>query len=490
MSAERRPDQPPSPPRSDLRWQAYFQRCRQPLFLLDHQRRIRFVNQAWEALTGLPASEVRGRVCSRRAAETAGGWPEIRRALAPPVEALHGRSSRVRRCVAMGWWDIDFLPLGGDDGILGILGQIHPLPLASPPGPASWSEALARLHHEARALQERSGNKEELWTPEAILALGQRVPQRHAIEQLGSDLPALRQAADQVRLAAQCRAPVLIVGEAGTGKKWLARAIHFQNSAPERPFAVADCAHLPPEALAALLFGGGPLRGTQLGTLYLREPALLPRDLQARLCDLLTGDGEKPPAGVRVIAGSRLDLVEAARSGQLLEELRCALSTIVIRLPPLRERWDDLPRLVEQMLSRALADQDCPSAGLSPEAWELLRAYPWPGNLRQLYSVLASAGVRAHGALIETSHLPAYLRLAVRLEPAPQADDTLPLDRLLAEAERRLILLALERTGGHRARAADLLGIQRPRLWRRMRALGLSDEGATEEDEVPIEPEE
>lgn len=475
-------DSSPSP---EFRWQAFFQRCSQPLFLLDRQRRIRFVNRAWEALTGLPSAEVRLRTCTRRAPAEAGSGDAVLQALAPPPEVLAGRPAQVRRRVSGSDWDIDFLPLREGDGLLGIVGRIQARG-AGAEAPA-LPEGLAVLHEQASKLKARQNDPDELWQPQTLLNLRQRVVQRYRLEYLGDETPALRQAAEQVRLVSGNQTTVLIRGEAGTGKRWLARTIHHHGAGGERPFAVVDAAHLPPEAVAALLFGDQRTRRTDLGTLYLAEPAQLPRDLQARLCDVLLSG----PRGWRLLAGARADLVDEVKAGRLLEELRCALSTVVIHLPPLRERQPDLARLVEVIRERIAAESDTPSPGLTPEAWELLRSYAWPGNLSELEAVLSSAASRATGRAIEANDLPAYLRLAVRLEAAPVtvAEGLLPLDALLREAERRLLLLALERTHGHRARAADLLAIQRPRLFRRLKALGLADNLGPEEEEPPIEAE-
>ncbi|HXG11435.1 MAG TPA: sigma 54-interacting transcriptional regulator [Gemmataceae bacterium] len=514
----------PSPGSSEFRWQSFFQRSRDPLFLLDRRRRLLFVNRAWEDLTGVPADQARGLTCTRRAPTMPGPWDAVTRALAPPAEVFEGKPARARRLIAgpgsgrparrttmaqetagmaappgeRPWepgcrsWDIDFFPLVDEHGLLGILGRVSPVEPAPVWGDLSLTAALLALHQQAQKEKAKAGSDEQLWEPDVLVALRQRMAQRHRLDQLGSDLPALRQIADQVRLVSQVLVPVLIVGEPGTGKEWLARTIHHHGVAAERPFAVLDCAHLPPEALAAVLFGEGRAPQPHFGTLYLREPAFLPRDLQARLCDRLTTGEGQAQAGPRLIAGSSADLAEHVRAGRLVEELSCMLSTVVLRLPPLRERRADLPWLVERMLERAAAEGRRITV-LAPEAWELVRAYSWPGNLRELYEVLAGACARATGERIEAADLPFYLRRAIHLEqtPGPEPAGALPLDRLLAEAERRLIQLALERTGGHKARAADLLAIPRPRLFRRMKALGLAagDESA-DETEVQIEPEE
>ncbi len=150
-----------------------------------------------------------------------------------------------------------------------------------------------------------------------------------------------------------------------------------------------------------------------------------------------------------------------------------ALATLTIRLPPLRERKPDLPRLVERLLERAGLAAERTVTGLTPAAWDVLRAYPWPGNLGELYGVLVGACGRTPGERIDASDLPLYLRLSPR--PAEADAVRLPLKELLEGAERRLIELALRRAGGNKSRAAELLAIWRPLLLRRMAALGIPD---------------
>jgi len=141
----------------------------------------------------------------------------------------------------------------------------------------------------------------------------------------------------------------------------------------------------------------------------------------------------------------------------------------------LRERQADLSDLVERLLQRLNAGSERPVTGLTPQASELLRAYAWPGNLRELYAALQSACQRTTSDRIDAPQLPAPLRLTVRLgeTPQPVSERAIRLDEILEEAERRLILLALRRARGNRSQAAELLSIWRPRLLRRMEALGI-----------------
>jgi DNA-binding NtrC family response regulator len=320
---------------------------------------------------------------------------------------------------------------------------------------------------------------------EKLVNLRQSRVERFGLDAWTSSLPAMRRLVEQVRLASQVTTPVLLVGEAGTGKQTLARTIHYLSAGREDACAVLDCRHLPPDAVSNLLFGQ-----EGFAAVYLREPAYLPRDVQMLLCQRLLpplpyGRGAEGGSTLpRIFAGCTQPPAQAVGSGRMLEELACALGTLVLEVPPLRERLADLPSLVERLLPRACAGRDLHVTSLSADAWALLRGYSWPGNLRELYNVLRAACAHARGEQLRAADLPAELRRAVQREQTPPRpiDKSLPLEHLLEEAERRLIQLALQRAGGRKARAARLLGIPRPRLWRRMVKLGIADtEGEQEE---------
>jgi DNA-binding NtrC family response regulator len=467
-----------------FRWQALFQHVHEPLFVLNRRRRLLFVNRAWETLTGVPAAEARGWICSQRG--TSG--TAVARALAPPPEVLEGKPGRARRHVdqvaegAPPWWDIEFFPLRGADGLLCIIGKITGALLTPVAGFTPMPDALRRLRDRlARELPDNEAAK--LWDPDKLVALRDRVAEQFRLDLLNDNLPALRRVAEQVRLACSpsCGGGVFIVGEAGTGKHWLARAIHQHGPSRDRAFAALDCAHLPPVVLADLLFGAGGLwRRPGIGAIYLKEPSRLSHDLQVRLRDEIEEmappdrtDSPRP----RFIAGSRANPRDEVIAGRLLDSLHAVLTTLVIELSPLRERLADLPSLVERQLARLNTSRSGATAptALTPAAWELIREHRWPGNLRELHDVLASSHARAAGAHIDSADLPAYLRQAVSLERTPAAapDRPMPLDKLLEQAERRLIEVALQRARGNKSRAAELLAVWRPRLVRRMEALGI-----------------
>lgn len=450
-------ERPPSPnerrPSGEsraVRWQALLQHSRDALFLLNHHRRLLAVNPRWEEITDLPLTEVRGLVCRRRGEP--GPLEALALALAPPAEVFDGKPARVRRRVAglkrdVLWWDVDFLPFQDGKGRLRILGKVTPVSVEEAPRLVPLPERLGHLR--------------------------ERLDMRFTLETLAGESLALRRVADQVRLAGQSRAPVLLVGEAGTGKQWVARVIHHQGSTPERSFAALDCAHLPAAALESALFQEhGLLSQPGLGTLFLREVAALPREIQARVCDRLD---TMPAGGPRLIASSRTEPMTEVRRQRLLDRLHAALATLVIELPRLRERRGDLPALVQRILEGLSASNERRITELTSAAWEVLREYPWPGNLRELQMVLAGAFQRCQGERIDIAHLPQSLRLrhAVEQVAAAEAKRKLPLAEILESVERRLLGIALKQCAGNKSKAAEMLGVWRMNLIRRLEKLGI-----------------
>jgi transcriptional regulator with PAS, ATPase and Fis domain len=436
-------------------WQAFFRRSAEPVFVLDRRQRLLFVNEAWETLTGVPASEAHHLTCRRPRPAGPDDSPHaaLEHALTPPPEARRGAMARVRRLQpgpAARWWDVEFLPLrpqGKKEGAL-IVGRVTPVAAEEGAVPGQM--------------------------PERLMALRERATQRYGQELLAGESPAVRRLAEQVRLAARTTVPVLLVGEPGAGKETLARLIHYQGPDRERPFAALDCARLPAAALADVLFSPSRIL---LGVIYLREPGRLPRDLQLRLCGMLRGETEEAPGAPRIIAGCEGDPQELVRDGRLLDELYASLAVLTLHVPPLRERTAELAALVDRLLDRCNEEGEPHVKRLAPDVWDMLREYSWPGNLRELYAVLSAARRHAGGERITAEDVPASLRLVRKLEETPgrRPERPLPLDALLEKAERRLIEMALRRAGGKKQRAAEILSIWRMRLTRRMKALGIVD---------------
>ncbi len=433
-----------SEPTSDsFRWQTFFQHAAQPIFLLNRRRRVLFVNHAWEACTGLKLGEVRGRACRRRSATAAVEKEDaILSACAPPADALQGRSCTARRRApnGAGWWEIQFQALAGTQALLGLLGIIRVLT-----APAETPLPL----------------------PDKLMALRDRLAARYCLDDLGGGSPALARLHEQARLAAQTRLPITLLGEPGSGKEWLARAIHVRSDLRQRAFACLDAARLPAALLGETLFGPRS-RQLGLGTVYLREPDRLPREWQSRLAETLQ-IGENPEFP-RIMVGFCGDPAAEMQAGRLLAEFYCAVSPVTITLPPMRERLGELPRFIGIFLQRFRDLQPHRVQAVSPEALSLLRSYSWPGNLGELQEVLLEACRRAKGDCLELADLPFHLK-----QGALPPERHLPLDALLEQVERRLIALALKLAHNNQTRAAELLEIWRPRLVRRMDKFGFKD---------------
>jgi DNA-binding NtrC family response regulator len=434
-----------------MSWRFLFLNSPDPLFLVSQRRRIVGVNRAWEERLGIPAAEARGLVCRLRATAGPPQWKLLCSALCPPPEVWDGRPSSVRRSIVRPgqpreWWDLDFLPLRDRKGRLRVLGRIGQVRVEDRP--------------------------DAVPLPATLAVLRERFDRNYQIESLTSDVSAVRRLANQVRLAARSTMPVLVCGERGSGKGWVARVIHQTGANREQHFAAFDGAALPATLADATLFGaGGLMRNPSIGTVYLRNVAELPRDIQLRLCDWLA---EAWAAGPRLIAGCTGDAHEAMRAGKILEPLHCTLSTLVLEVPPLRDRRADLPALVDQLGARLPQSERAAASQLTPAALDVLLAYSWPGNLRELCDMLAQARSRARGTHIDVPDLPLQLRLAVGHEHRPKPRP-LVLDAILEQVERRLMALALRKARGNKSRAADHLSIWRARFIRRMEALRPND---------------
>ncbi len=413
-------------------WRAFFHQSTTPVFVLGKTRRLRYANPAWEKLTGVKLADALGMVCSRRRHST-----PLARALAPSPEALAGQNDRVRNPAPPGrngppWWDVQFAPLQSADGVFGIVGFITVV-----------GEAVSAA---ARKI------------PANVVALRDRHTQHYTLDLLaGESRPAQRLVA-QSRLAASIAAPVWIVGERGTGKETVARVIHHASAARDRAFVAIDCVGLQPYLVESLLFGHGGLSASdRVGTVYLKEPQSLPRDLQQRLADHFLAHTQ-----TRLICGSGHTAQEAVNAELLVPAYHTLLSAFELRVPPLRERLDDFSRLATRLVNRAI----------DPVAIAVLRAHAWPGNVREFAETLRGA-LPATGPILR-DHLPFELRVKTTISrTTPQLAVDLP--AILEGVEKRMIQVALARTNQHQTDAAALLGIVRAKLARRMQALGVAD---------------
>jgi transcriptional regulator with PAS, ATPase and Fis domain len=269
--------------------------------------------------------------------------------------------------------------------------------------------------------------------------------------------------------------------------------VHESSRRRERPFVTVNCAAIPGELLEAELFGVAPGAATGVaqrpglflaadgGTLFLDEIGDMPLALQGKLLRAVE-NGEVPRVGggvehvdVRIVAATNRDLPEQVARGAFRADLYYRIATHVLRIPPLRERRDDIPALVEHLLGRAVAEQGAAIAGLSAAALEGLLAYPWPGNVRELENeVRRLVAACPEGGLIDSTLLSETVRGSLAPETREGAGEApTTLQDQVDGLERRLIVRALIETGGNRSRAAERLGIHRNSLAAKLARLGI-----------------
>ncbi|MCX7897835.1 MAG: nitrogen regulation protein NR(I) [Rhodocyclaceae bacterium] len=365
------------------------------------------------------------------------------------------------------------------------------------PKPFDVDQAVALVK---RALAE-SGRPARLATEETV-----------APEILGQ-APAMQEVFRAIGRLAQSTATVLITGETGTGKELVARALHRHSPRKNGPFVALNMAAIPRDLLESELFGHekgaftgalaqrrGRFEEAAGGALFLDEIGDMPAELQTRLLRVLSdgrfyrvGGREPLVANVRIIAATHQNLEERVRQGLFREDLYHRLNVIRLRLPPLRERREDIPLLARHFLARSAKELGVEAKHLSPAALEVLTAAPWPGNVRELENLCQWLTVMSPAQTIEPEDLPEKLREASAQPPAydwtsllAAAADTLltrqpgqAWERLVCQFERTLIERALAATGGRRIEAAQLLGIGRNTLTRKIQELGLAAKEST-----------
>jgi len=295
---------------------------------------------------------------------------------------------------------------------------------------------------------------------------------------------AYRTLQDEVRIASRVPLPALVVGETGSGKELVARALHEGGARARRPFVAINCAAIPEALLERELFGAtrgaytgadrdhpGLFRQAEGGTVFLDEIGDMPFSLQAKLLRVLqegtvraVGSLDERAIDVRVIAATHRDLATLVSEERFRADLRWRLEVLVLRVPPLRERADDLPALSERLIERLAARCGLPPARVEPCAARRLATHAWPGNVRELESVLARAFLRASAGLIRADDLD--LPPEAPTTDATPAPDTRSLERLMIEE-------AVRAARGNLTAAATRIGWSRQALYRRIHALGL-----------------
>ncbi|HXG93634.1 MAG TPA: sigma-54 dependent transcriptional regulator [Blastocatellia bacterium] len=356
---------------------------------------------------------------------------------------------------------------------------------------------------------------EKPFTPDQVLMLVERALEFAAMRRenrtlrktLGGEIeaygmvgrtPKMRQIYETIRATARSDASVLIEGESGTGKELIATAFHLESNRSDRPFIRINCAAIPRDLIESELFGykkgaftgadrdkRGLIEATQGGTLLLDEIAEMPSHLQTKLLRVLQdrklrrlGDEQEIAVDFRLVAATNRDTAQAMKEGLLREDLYFRISTIKIKVPPLRERLDDLVLLAELFLHRYSEKYGKRIRGISQSAFSVLSRYEWPGNVRELESVIERAVLFCQEEIIGPEHLPEHIQSA----QASHFRCEIPAFMTLEEIEREAIAQTLERTGGNVKKTAEILDLHRPTLYRKLKRFGLKGDAASEEE--------
>ncbi|SEP12699.1 sigma-54-dependent transcriptional regulator [Aquisalimonas asiatica] len=314
------------------------------------------------------------------------------------------------------------------------------------------------------------------------LSHGPRIDRRSRDTLLG-DSPAMQKIRGTIAKLARSTAPVYISGESGTGKELVARTIHDKGDRREKPFVPINCGAIPSELMESEFFGHvkgaftganrdkqGLFQAADGGTLFLDEIAELPQHMQVKLLRAIqekavrpVGSEQEISVNVRILSATHKDLGQLVDEGLFRQDLFYRINVIQLAVPSLRQRRQDIPMLVNHVLGRLTGDGDAPPVQLNDAALGALRAYAFPGNVRELENILERALTLCEGGVIEPEDLqlpdspcgqPQDTAAAV---PAP--DDDFALDDYLADVEREVVIKALEKTGYNKTAAAQLLGI-------------------------------
>lgn len=328
-----------------------------------------------------------------------------------------------------------------------------------------------------------------------VIQLRQQVKRECAFDQILGKSKPMREIFDLIRRVADSQTNILITGESGTGKELVAKAIHFNSSRRGAPFVPVNCAAIPEHLLESELFGHvrgaftdaktdkhGLFEEAQKGTLFLDEISEMPMMLQAKLLRAVqerevrrVGATRSVPVDVRIIAATNLHLSEEVKNKRFREDLYYRLNVIEIRLPPLRDRKEDIPLLCEMMLQKSSVGRQKEVTKITEAALGLLLDHSWPGNVRELENIIERAVTLSQGPVVTPEDLPLAIRetRGERQLIAESAERLLPLEKM----EQLYIKRMLEKTEGNKLQAAQILGIDRKTLYRKL--------GEMQKDQTP-----
>ncbi|MBM4274905.1 MAG: PAS domain-containing protein [Deltaproteobacteria bacterium] len=438
-------------------WKNIIDTMMEGLMIVDTQGRILSVNQALEEITGYCREELIGQSCEILKCDTCFG------AKIPPGQCDLFTKGLVRRCKCV---------MVRKDGR-----PLHVL-----------KNAVVLKDHAGRVVGgvETLTDLSEVVAKEKVISrLRRTLSGEDGFHGLLGKSPVMAQLFTLIDSAAQSEAPVVIYGESGTGKELVASAIHRLSPRRKGPFIKVNSVALNENLLESELFGHvkgaftgadrtrlGRFEAASGGAIFLDEVGDLPLATQAKLLRVLqekviekVGDHKPIPVDVRVITATNKDLHHLMAQGRFREDLYYRIGVIPITLPPLRERREDIPLLVEAFVERTRLKTRKPITGISKEALDVLINYSWPGNVRELLNVIEYAFVLCPEGVILPDHLPA--QVLYRREPYPARPRT---GARSPSNERQLLMAAIAEAGGKMGEAARLLGISRVTLWKRLKA--------------------
>lgn len=444
-----------------------------PVYVVDEQRRLVFCNAALEELVGLERGQLIGQSCTYQMPASGNSPGDVAASLCPPPTACGGQPVTAPITLLQATGSVVkrhalFVPLGiealDDRGVLVVL--------SAGEGP----ESVAWVCPESTELHAR------------LAQLRRTVLANCPLDELAGVSLAMQRVRDQLQLAARGPTRVLIHGPTGSGREQAARWLH-RRATPEawEPFVPLWCPLLDAELIQSTITAmvrevqarsgekGGAAREAQTSaprgpTVLLLEVDQLSTDAQSELAGLLTLPGFE----LYVIATAQEPLLTISERGEFRRDLAHLLSTLVIEMPPLAARVEDIPWVCQSLVERYNARAGRQLSGCTPEMLDMLASYPWPGNVDELAEVIAAACAAADGHLLDVRHLPDKIRWAQQMVAHPRrGGEPIVLDQFLQEIEKELIERAMRRAKGNKTLAAKLLGMTRARFHRRLEHLGL-----------------
>jgi len=447
----------------------FLQTVRQPVFLLDGEATFSFCNHALEEWTGCEAEQLLGQQLRYRAPTSRQKHDLVAAALAPPPEVFQGQRCRILLTIdhitSQSRRYADFVPLS-PNGVLVLIEE---------------SEAVI----EGTERRETAEQQTAVELHQALLSFRRRQAGRFRWDRMIGTSQQMQRIRRLARLAVDSTASVLILGEPGTGKEHLASAIHYGQSGDQPgAFVPIECQILDQELIASTIYAFRKRfqreETSRRHTLFLQNAEALPASLYPLIADFVAASSMNR----RVIATSPLPPNRWTNH----ESFPIVLGTITIELPPLRCRKEDIPLLAQMFLEENNESANRQRGGFTSEALDALVQYYWPGNIEELEQLVTEAHPKGTSILVPLSDIPIRIRHVFDAAVQTPADDKpIELESFLQNIEKELIERALRLADGNKSKAAELLGITRPRLYRRLEFFGLLSESAEEDSSVKNE---